>query len=303
MTTRETSPPDHTPVHGPATPRAARRLLQVFCALTAAGFVALFALAPFTSEYFAWTIEPPLTAAFLGAGYGAGFLLSVLCLRAPGWASVRLPFVTVTVFTWLTTIATALHLDRLHLRTPGTGPVAEPAAWIWLAVYVVVPVAMTVVLVRDPVRRGTTLRAPGPRAGVVLPGWLAALLAVEGLVMGVAGVVLFVAPGTGAAWWPWALTPFTARAVAAWLLAFALAAGASVAQGDLGTLRPAPLAYTAFGALELLALARFSGDLDPSSPRTAGYVGLMLAVTVTGALGWRLGRHPAGHLSDDSRAT
>lgn len=291
-------------VHGSATPRAARRLLKVFCALTAAGFVALFVLAPATSEYFAWTIQPPLTAAFLGAGYGAGFLLSVLCLRAPGWAHVRLPFVTVTAFTWLTTLATALHLDRLHFRTPGTGPVAEPAAWLWLVVYVVVPVAMTVVLVRKgswrAPPRATSERGP---AAVALPGWLAALLAVEGLAMGLVGVVLFVAPATGATWWPWPLTPFTGRAVAAWLLAFAWAAAASVARRDLAELRPATLAYTAFGALQLVALVRFATDLDASAPRPALYVALLVAVTVTGALGWWLGRRPAGNVSDGARAT
>lgn len=289
-------------VHGSATPRAARRLLQVFCALTAAGFVSLLVLAPATSAYFAWTIQPPLTAAFLGAGYGAGFLLSILCLRAPDWAQVRLPFVTVTVFTWFTTVATALHLDRLHFRSPGTGPVAEPAAWVWLAVYVVVPVAMTVVLVREARRRGTPRRAPAPR-GVALPGWLAALLVLEGLAMGVVGVVLFVAPATGATWWPWPLTPFTGRAVAAWLLAFAWAAAASVARRDLAELRPATVAYTAFGALQLLALARFAGDVDASGPRPAVYVALLIAVTATGALGWWLGRRPVGPLKGDAPAT
>ena len=291
-------------VHGSATPRAARRLLQVFCALTAAGFVALFFLAPATSEYFAWTIQPPLTAAFLGAGYGAGFLLSVLCLRAPGWAHVRLPFVTVTAFTWLTTVATALHLDRLHLRTPGTGPVAEPAAWLWLVVYVVVPLAMTVVLVREASSSEAPRATSGPQAaGVTLPGWLAALLAVEGLAMGLVGAVLFVAPATGATWWPWPLTPFTGRAVAAWLLAFAWAAAASVARRDLSELRPATLAYTAFGALQLVALVRFAADVDASAPRPALYVTLLVAVTATGAVGWWLGRRPAGQLSDGPRAT
>lgn len=302
MTARdlETSPPDHGRARRSTTPRAARRLLQVFCALTAAGFVSLFVLAPSTDQYFAWTIQPPLTAAFLGAGYGAGLLLSVLCLRAPDWAHVRLPFATVTVFTWLTTAATLLHLDRLHVSTPGTGPVAEPAAWIWLAVYAVVPVAMTVVLVRARSRRTTEHRAT-PRA--VLPGWLAVLLAVEGLTMGLVGVVLLVAPSTGVAWWPWALTPFTARAVAAWLLAFAFAAGACVAQRDLAVLRPATLAYTAFGVLQLLALARFAADVDAPAPRPALYVALLVAVAVTGACGWWLAGTSVGRLSDDPRAT
>jgi hypothetical protein len=45
-----------------------RALLAVFSVLTALGVVALFVLATATDRFFAWTIEPPLTAALLGAG-------------------------------------------------------------------------------------------------------------------------------------------------------------------------------------------------------------------------------------------
>src|SRR5690349_22833 len=60
---------------------AMRVLLIAFCMLTALGFGSLYLLAGNTANTFAWTIQPPLTAAFLGAGYGAGFVLSVLSLR------------------------------------------------------------------------------------------------------------------------------------------------------------------------------------------------------------------------------
>src|SRR5829696_9210561 len=52
-----------------------RALLGAFAVLTALATIALFVLAENTKETFAWTIEPPLTAAFIGAGYGAGFVL------------------------------------------------------------------------------------------------------------------------------------------------------------------------------------------------------------------------------------
>ncbi len=42
-----------------------RALLMVFCALTALAVVALFVLSDNTSETFAWTIQPPITAAFI----------------------------------------------------------------------------------------------------------------------------------------------------------------------------------------------------------------------------------------------
>ena len=66
---------------------------------------------------------------------------------------------------------------------------------------------------------------------------------------------------------------------------------------------PATLAYAAFGALQLVALVRFATDVDASAPRPALYVALLVAVTVTGALGWWLGRRPVGHVTDGPRAT
>ena len=44
------------------------------------------------------SLASPLTAAFLGAGYAAGFVLVVLGLRARSWAEARAAVVTVAVF-------------------------------------------------------------------------------------------------------------------------------------------------------------------------------------------------------------
>lgn len=271
----------------PSSPLTAlvRALLVVFCGLTAAGFGALFVLATATDRYFAWTIEPPATAAFLGSGYGAGLVLSALALRSGDWRQVRVPFLTITVFTWCTTAATLVHRDRLHDVSPGTGPVAEPAAWVWLVVYLVVPVAMVVALPRQ-VRvsgRAESVAQVPPR--VPLPIALRALLAVQGLAMGVVGVALLLAPASTASWWPWALSPFTARVVGAWLVAFALAAALSIAAADLAVLRISTIAYTLFGALQLVTLLRFPDDVAWDRPQAWLYLALLLSIIATGAAG------------------
>ena len=49
-----------------------RRLMGAFSLLTALASVVLFVLSASTEKYFAWTIQPPVTAAFLGAAYAAG---------------------------------------------------------------------------------------------------------------------------------------------------------------------------------------------------------------------------------------
>ena len=146
---------------------AMRVLLGAFAVLTALATVALFVLAGSTEQTFAWTIQPPLTAAFLGAGYAAGFVLVVLSLRA---RSGRTPGAG----------ADDLRVRRADPRGHAAAP--RPAAlrrrvrrararwrrrpaWFWLAVYVVVPVAMLVLLVRAGARAGRrpAARHPVPR--------------------------------------------------------------------------------------------------------------------------------------------
>ena len=64
--------------------------------------VALLGGASRTDEAFAWTIQPPLAAAFLGAGYASGCVLVLLTLRAGTWSQARWPLLTILVFTVLT---------------------------------------------------------------------------------------------------------------------------------------------------------------------------------------------------------
>lgn len=258
---------------------AVRLLLGAFCLLTAAGLATLFFLAPQTDRTFAWTITPPVTAAFLGSGYGAGLVLSALSLRARTWAEVRVPYVTVLVFTWLTTAATFLHLDRMHFTTPGRGPLAEPAAWFWTGVYVVVPVAMAVLLVPQ-------AHAPGrdPQRRLPLPPALRVAVALEGAVLLAVGAVLFVAPGAADRVWPWALTPLTARVVAAWLVAFGVASALVERADDLDRLGTAAVAYAVFGVLQLVTLMRFAGQVSWDA-RGWAWAAVAAAVAATGVAG------------------
>ena len=55
-----------------------RRLLYVNSALVLVIGIPLSLLPARTGTFFAWTIHPPLTAAALGAGYWASFVLELL---------------------------------------------------------------------------------------------------------------------------------------------------------------------------------------------------------------------------------
>ena len=271
-----------------------RRLLYVFSALTLLAFVSLFLLASRTDQYFAWTISPPASAAFLGAAYAAGCLLVVMSLRERVWSRVRIPFVTVLVFTVVTLVATLLHLDPFHFDAPGV--VARSAAWFWLTVYVVVPLGMLVMLVAQ--ERVPQLDPPGR---VQLPRGLAAVLVVQGAVFLAVGAVLFAAPGTGTALWPWPLTPLTARAVAAWLLAFGVGIILALRDRDLGRLELAAVAYAVFGALEIVVLLLYADVVRWGSPATWGYLALTASTVLSGA--YALRRTRAGSRTYERRPT
>src|SRR4051794_13217606 len=241
---------------------AMRGLLMAFCVLTALGFGSLFVLSGNTDRTFAWTIAPPLTAAFLGAGYGAGFVLSVLALRDGVWVRARLPVYIVPAFVVLSLIPTLIHLDRFHFAAEfhSLGSLAGGAAWFWLAIYVGLPLLIPPFLVVQE-------RTPGvdPPRRYPVPRELGVALSVESAVLVVTGVVLYIAPATAASIWPWPLTPLASQAVAAWLIAFGGAA-AVASFGDLERLRSGAAAYTTLGALVLIGVARFPGTVRWDSP-------------------------------------
>jgi len=256
-----------------------RRLLIIFSVLTLLAFAALFVGAGHTDRYFAWTINPPATAAFLGAAYAGGCALVFLSLRRGTWSTLRVPFVTILVFTLVTLAATVVHLDKFHFAKSG---IALFAAWFWLAVYVVVPLAMIVVLISQ-IRR--SLPEPGPRLPIPRP-LVAALLTQSGILLAV-GVALFVAPATQAVLWPWMLTPLTARTVAAWLVAFGLGGLLAVREGDLARLDVPATAYALLAGLEIVVLIRYAEVVRWTAPATWVYLALFVLIMVCGAYALR----------------
>jgi hypothetical protein len=248
-----------------------RRMLVVAGALVLAVGVPLFGFSSKTATGFAWTIQPPLTAAFLGGGYWASVALEWLAARQRLWAHARIAAPAVITFTTLTLIATLIHLSRFHLHNAGV--IASMFAWGWLAVYVLVPPIFLVLLARQ-------LRSPGsdpPRTAPLARPVRAGLGAHAALMLPI-GAALFVAPGTADVLWPWTLTPLTGRAVGAWLVGIGIAAVHSLREDDWQRVRPAMVAYGLLGSLELIALARYGGFVDWSS--VSAYVFLVTIISM-----------------------
>jgi hypothetical protein len=259
-----------------------RPLFAAFLVLTLVATVVLYVFSYDTDEVFAWTVLPAISAAFLGGGYAAGFVLVAGTSRQRTWAGARIGVVTIFVFTVATLVVTVVHRDRFHFESGG---VAAFAAWFWLAVYVVVPTGMAAMFV-------VQHRQPGadPPVEVPLPAWLRAVLAGQAVVLGAVGAVLLIAPSRVADGWPWALTPLTARAVGAWCLPLGIAAALAVRERDAWRLRSAAATYVVLAVLHAGALVRFRTDVRWGMWATSAYLVVLASMAVAGVAGLLLGR-------------
>jgi hypothetical protein len=225
---------------------AMRWLLYMAAVLVFLAGVQLFVFPLRTPRYFAWTIDSPMTAVFLGASYWSAVGLEVGAARAPRWAGARIAVPAVFVFTTLTLNVTLAHLDKFHLD--GDLPLNTRAVtWAWLGVYALVPVLMVAAYI---VQRSVSTAVPPPDR---LPPVVRAVLVVLAAVLLGLGVALLVAPGWADAAWPWPLTPLTGRAIGAWLAGLGTAAAHARILDDRDSLRPLGITGVAFGVLQSVA--------------------------------------------------
>lgn len=249
-----------------------------------AGFQ-LFILTQTTDRFFAWTVEPPLTAAFLGAAYWSSCILEYLASRERAWARARVAVPAVLLFTALTFVVTLLHLDRFHLDLNSQPFYTVALAWVWIAIYASVPIALTILLILQ-------LRIPGddPPRQHPLPRWLRGLLAVQSLVMLVFGAALLLFPTIAIAFWPWTTGALSAQAIGAWLLGLGIAAAHTAWENELTRAYPALASMIVLALLEGIALLRFPEHMLWGTMQAWGYLVFLVSILVVGIVGVLLAR-------------
>jgi hypothetical protein len=257
-----------------------QKFLYLATFLTFAAGVPLFLLSGQTEHYFAWTINPPLTAAWLGATFWASSVIVFLAARQPVFAKLRPAMPGGLLFVWLMLGATALHLDRFHLdRVNG---------WAWVAVYFTVPPALTYILWQQ-------FRAPGgdPPRTAPLPAWLRLAFAAYAVAILLG---LYLAPQTTAVIWPWTLPPLAARAVAAWLIPLGVIAAQIVWENDFGRIQAVMVGAIVFAILHFIVVIRYVALIDWGNPLAWLYLLLLISTLAVALYGWMAGQrqdHPA----------
>lgn len=248
--------------------RAWRVVLRASAGLAVIAGALLFIGAEETDDWFSWTIQPPLTAAFLGGVYWAAAVLFWQTSRLSGWPALRTAAVAEAVAATGLLIATLIHLDKFHHDLFG---------YFWITVYAIA--APAIVLLTIALWRRGPRRDPAERP---LSGGLRLAAAVQAGVLAAYGVLLFAAPATFDALWPWELTPLTARAVASFLLGIA----AALALAGAGVQRGAAAAFACLGGVELLAALLHRSDFTSTAAGIA-FAAFFAAAALAGAAGAR----------------
>jgi hypothetical protein len=260
-----------------------RIILLAASVLVLAAGLDLFLLTEQTATSFAWTIQSFMTAAFLGAGYLSSFPLEFLAYREKTWANARIAVPSVFLFTTLTLVATFLHLDKFHLNSPIF--LAMVAAYIWLAIYIAIPVAMLIFFIYQIRLQGWT-----PKRKATLNIWIRLLLAAQGTIMLVTGIILFLSPAISSTFWPWVLTPLTSRAIGAWLIGIGVIALQMTWENDHHRNRIAYISYAILGILQAASLVRYADEFNWSTAGSWIYVLFIISIIPVGLIGLKASR-------------
>ena len=135
-----------------------------------------------TDRLFSWTIDVPLTAAFLGACYWTAALFTWLAVRERVWARVRAVMPGILVAGTLILLATLIHLDKFAMETW--------RGWAWLILYAGLPPGVVLLLVLQRRQPGTDPPAERP-----IERWANGVLVLGAAALLSLGAALYAFPG------------------------------------------------------------------------------------------------------------
>ncbi|MBL8860871.1 MAG: hypothetical protein JNK02_02575 [Planctomycetes bacterium] len=233
------------------------RVVHGALALVVAPFAWALTLHPDrTAENFSWPIGPTMSAMFFGALYAAvvfGYLRVAFSRR---WHEVAL-----VLFATLPVLALLGLVSILHWEKFAHGTVR---IWVWITAYFVFPPVLLAMILLN---RGRDPRTHEPLE-VEVPASVRHTTLVLGILVGLVGLGLLVAPVRVAGIWPWTMKPLAAQAIGCLLLAPAVVQLVAARERRWSALRlPTQIAILWF-TFVLAAVARAWPEFDRARPST-----------------------------------
>ena len=248
-------------------------ILVVFLlSIANAGFLYLFADRADTD--YAWSIKLPVSSAFLGAGYVAGLVVTVLgLLLARSWRSIRLVYPGVISLSVFLTLATLIHRDVFDWDYVLT--------WAWTVVYVLIPPFFAAFWWHQERQQPTDLSAE-EGLDVIRPFSL-----IMGATLTLLALLMFLFPDSFVDRWAWPLSPLLSRAFAAWYVLFGvILLDLALTAKQIREIVIPSAAILASALLWLVLPLRYPDDMETG--RVAFWSMLLLHLALAAGTAWML---------------
>jgi hypothetical protein len=229
-------------------------------------FIMLYLFPARTEQLFAWPVRPEMTSMMLGATYLGGAYFFARVGLAERWHHVSLGILPVAVLCVILGLATWWHWDRFTHD--------HVSFWLWVLLYFGLPFVLPAVLWLNE-RSGGRAKTGGE---VMLPRSYRVAFAVFGAVLTGVGLVLLVSPATMIDFWPWTLTPLTARVMSAMFTLTGLIGVSIAVDGRWSASRYILQAQLVAVTFFLLAVLRARGEWDWSRAVSWFFLGGLMLV-------------------------
>jgi hypothetical protein len=213
--------------------------------LLAATFVVWLIFFPASATNFAWPISPIFSAMFLGAGFIMRTYIGIFLWREKTWDNLRWQAIANYVFLGIIFLATYWHIDQLNWETNIL------VAHIWILAYTLEPIVLP--LWEPKYDRSAPLPVRLQRGPILFGLRQVALLGLIACV-GIGGIA-FINPEFLNTRWPWELTAFDARIMAAFFGMMAIWCAQIYKGNDWGAVRHAVYCMILFAASQTVIWA------------------------------------------------
>jgi hypothetical protein len=159
-----------------------------------------------TEALFAWPITPEMSARLMGAGYLAGAYFFIRAATNNKWHTVQRGFLPVSFFAAWMAVTTLLHWSRFSH--------GNISFITWATVYAITPFLVFAVWLWNRKEDPKTFEKQDAR----VPTLPRRMMGVFGFAMILTSLIFYINPEGMIGFWPWTLSPLTARTVLGFFL-------------------------------------------------------------------------------------